>query len=367
MTPRERVLKAFKRLPGLPDRVPVQFDLCRQLADHFGKEMGIPVNYTENLYEDVTYRISANELRVAMGSDVVVTGASVSDNYRVIKDEQGCWLNEYKMKMRQGDIYVEVVDYPLAHAETKADIEAYQFPDPFAPGRYRDAENLVKKYKEDYLIFGDIEVTVFSLAHQLVGMEKLLIDMMMETEYAVPLFEACAEFQTQIGLQLIERGVDAIWFGDDFGTQTSLIIAPETFQSQLKPHYKRMVDRFKAAKPDIIPILHCDGAVAELLDDIRDIGFEVFNPVQPGVPGHLPLDMKTNFGDKFAFWGAIDQQDLLPNGSDEELEADIIEKISILGQNSGYMIAPAHIIQNDVSPERVLKFIELCKKHGNIY
>ena len=101
-----------------------------------------------------------------------------------------------------------------------------------------------------------------------------------------------------------------------------------------------------------------------MLDDIHEIGFEVFNPVQPGVPGHLPEDMKNNFGDKFAFWGAIDQQDLLPNGTDEELEKDIIEKISILGKDGGYMISPAHIIQNDVSPERVLTFIELCRKHG---
>lgn len=367
MKPRERVLKALKQMPGLPDRVPLQFELCRQLADHFGKEMGIPVNYTENLYEDVTYRISANELRVAMGSDVVVTGASVSDQYRIIKDEKGCWLNEYGMKMRQGDIYVEVVDYPLAYAETKQDIDNFKFPDPFAPGRYRDAEALIRKYHDDYLVIGDIEVTVFSLGHQLVGMEKLLIDMMMESEYVIPLFEACAEFQTQVGLQLIERGVDAIWYGDDFGTQTSLLLPPETFREQLKPIYKRMNDRFKAAKPDIIPILHCDGAVSELLDDIHDMGFEVFNPVQPGVPGHSPEEMKRNFGQKFAFWGAIDQQDLLPNGSDEALEKDIMEKINILGKGGGYMVSPAHIIQNDVSPQRVKKFIELCQKHSRIY
>jgi uroporphyrinogen decarboxylase len=260
---------------------------------------------------------------------------------------------------------VEVIEYPLANAETRADIENFQFPDPDAPGRYRDAEALVKKYKNDYLVIGDIEVTVFSLAHQLAGMEKLLVDMMMETEYVIPLFEACAEYQTQVGLRLIEKGVDAIWFGDDFGTQTSLILPPETFREQLKPHYKRMIDRFKEAKPDIIPILHCDGAVAELLDDIREMGFEVFNPVQPGVPGHLPQDMKERFGEKFAFWGAIDQQDLLPNGTDEDLEKDIIEKISILGKGGGYMISPAHILQNDVSPERVLKFIELSKRHGS--
>ena len=125
-----------------------------------------------------------------------------------------------------------------------------------------------------------------------------------------------------------------------------------------------MVDRFKAAKPDIIPILHCDGAVAELLDDIHEIGFEVFNPVQPNVPGHSPQEMKSRFGDKFSFWGAIDQQDLLPNGSDDELERDIVEKITVLGKGGGYMIAPAHIIQNDVSPARVKKFIELCFEHG---
>ena len=364
MKSRERVLKAFKRLPGLPDRVPVQFDLCRQLADHFEKEMGIPVHYTDNLYEDVTYRISANELRVAMGSDVVIVGASVSDKYKIEKEADGTWLNEYGMRMRQGSLYVEVVEYPLPHAQTKADIDAYSFPDPDAPGRYRDAKALVKKYHDDYLIIGDIEVTVFSLAHQLVGMEKLLIDMMMETEYVIPLFEACAEFQTQIGLRLIEKGADAIWFGDDFGTQTNLIIPQETFREQLKPIYKRMIDRFKVAKPDIIPILHCDGAVAELLDDIHEIGFEVFNPVQPNVPGHSPQEMKSRFGNKFSFWGAIDQQDLLPHGSDEELERDIIEKITILGEGGGYMIAPAHIIQNDVSPARVKKFIELCFKHG---
>ena len=351
-------------MPGLPDRIPVQFDLCRQLYDYFGEQYGIKVNYTDNLYEDVTYRISANELRVAMGSDVVITGASVSDNFRIDKGPDGTWLNEYKMRMRQGDIYVEVVDYPLSGAETAEDISNYSFPDPDAPGRFRDAEAVTQKFRNDFLIIGDIEVTVFSLAHQLVGMEKLLVDMMMETGYVIPLFEACAEFQTRIGLKLIEKGVDAIWFGDDFGTQVSLIIPPETFRDQLKPIYKRMIDRFKEAKPDIIPILHCDGAVAELLDDIREIGFEVFNPVQPGVPGHLPKDLKERFGGQFVFWGAIDQQDLMPKGTDEELENDIIEKISVLGKGGGYMIAPAHILQNDVSPERVLRFIELCKKHG---
>ena len=60
MKSRERVLRAFRRREGMPDRVPVQFDLCRQLLALCGTELGIPVRYTDNLYEDVTYRIGGN-------------------------------------------------------------------------------------------------------------------------------------------------------------------------------------------------------------------------------------------------------------------------------------------------------------------
>ncbi len=364
MKPRQRVLKAFRKLDGYPDRVPVQFELCRQLLDHFSEKLGIEAHYTNNLYEDVTYRISGNEIRTAMGCDVVTTGASTAADYKIEMDSNGTWLNEYKMRMRQGDIYVEVVDYPLADIQTAADVAAFSFPDPHAAGRYDDAETIVNKYKDDYFIIGDIEVTIFSLAQQLVGMEKLMMDMAMGAEYIEPLFKACTEFQTAIGLKLIELGVDAIWAGDDFGSQSGLLFSPQMFDELLRPHYLRMNNAFKAANPDIIPILHCDGAVSKLLDNIREIGYEVFNPVQPGVPGHGPRDLKDAFGDKFVFWGAIDQQELLPNGTDEQLEADIKEKIEILGKDRGYMISPAHIIQADVSAERVERFIELCIKHG---
>ena len=73
MKSRDRVLTALKRT-GVPDRVPVQFDLCRQLTDSFGEKYNIPVDYTTSYYEDVTYRISANDLRTRLGSDCVVVG-----------------------------------------------------------------------------------------------------------------------------------------------------------------------------------------------------------------------------------------------------------------------------------------------------
>lgn len=364
MNSRERVLRALKREEGFPDRVPVQFCLCQKLLEHYSRKLNIPISYTNNLYEDVTYRISGNEIRLALGSDIVVTGAGSKEGYEIAIGSDGTWTNEYGMRMKQGSIYVEIVEFPLAHAQTVEDIENYQIPDPYAKGRYDDAEKLVKKYGKDYLVFADIEVTIFSLAQQLLGMEKLLIDMAMGEEYVERLFIKCADFQTKIGVELIKRGVDAVWVGDDFGSQTNLLFSESMFKDLLKPLYKRMVETFRDTNPEIITIMHSDGAVRKLLNDIYDIGFEVFNPVQPGVPGHSPKELKEEFGEKLCFFGAIDQQELLPRGTDQELEQDIISKIQILGANRGYIIAPAHIIQSDVSPERVEKFIELCKLHG---
>ena len=115
---------------------------------------------------------------------------------------------------------------------------------------------MIQSYQNEYLIIGDIEVTIFSLAQQLVGMEKFLLDMATGAEYIEPLLRACTEFQTAIGLRLIAAGVDALWAGDDFGTQKGLLFSPAMFRRIMKPHYVRMNRAFREAKPDF-----CDSAL----------------------------------------------------------------------------------------------------------
>ena len=68
------------------------------------RKLGIPVRYTRNLYEDVSTRISGNEIRLALGSDVVVTGAAEADGFQQQTAADGTWLNEYGMRMRQGPV-----------------------------------------------------------------------------------------------------------------------------------------------------------------------------------------------------------------------------------------------------------------------
>jgi len=363
MNSKQRVSTALRRT-GLPDRVPLQFDLCHSLLEKFGAKYGVPVHYTPSYYEDVTYRLSGNELRLAMGSDCVIVGASLPRGYQHPVDAEGCPTNEFGMKMRQGPVYMEVIEHPLRAVEEPQQVADFPFPDPLADGRFDDAARYIAQYRADYFIVGDMELTMFDMMAQLVGLEKLLVDMASNKPYVPALIEKTKTFALAIGKKLAGLGVDGIWAGDDFGAQNGMLISPRMWRKYFKENYRQVYAELKAVNPDILILQHCDGAVAPILGDWIDVGLQVFNPVQPNVPGHEPEALKQQFGDRLSFWGAIDQQNLLPFGTPADIEADVKAKISVLGRGGGYMVAPAHVIQSDTPEENVEAFIAAVKKHG---
>ena len=357
MTSKERVKAALTR-SSIPDRTPLQFDLCRSLIDHFARELGIEAEYALSYYEDLTYRISANEIRITLGSDVCVVGGTVAEGFKPIPVENDVTLNEFGMKMKPTELYVEVVEPPLKDIDSTADIRSYPFPDPFAPGRFNAASQDVDRFGLDYFVIGDCELSLFELSWQLTGLETYLIALAGEEEWVERLNDRVEGWTLGLAEQLTDLKVDALWFGEDLGTQTSTLISPELWRERFKPRYKRMFDRIRGKHPDIILIMHSDGAVAPLLDDFIEIGVQVYNPVQPNVPHSDPTELKDRYGDRLAFFGGIDQQELLPAGDDQAIRREVTNRCRILGEGGGYLAAPAHIIQADVSPNAVKKMIE---------
>jgi uroporphyrinogen decarboxylase len=363
MNSKERVLKALRR-DETPDRVPIQFDLCRSLLEGFGQKYGLPVHYSPSYYEDLMYRTSGNELRIAMGSDCVVVGGGLPVGYSHPKTEDGCIVNEFGMKMRQGPLYMEVIECPFAYTASVDEVSKFPFPDPYAEGRFEDAKAYIEKYKNDYFIIGDVELTMFEMAWHMVGLEKFLSDMALNEAYIETLLDRCMEFSVGIGKQLVALGVDGIWTGDDFGAQNGMMISPRMWRNLFKPRFAEVFSELKSVNPDVLIMYHCDGAIAPILDDLIEIGLEVFNPVQPNVAGHDPEALKSRFGDRLSFWGAIDQQYLLPSGTTEEIEKDVADKIRILGAGGGYLCSPAHIVQADTSMRNLEAFISAAKMSG---
>jgi uroporphyrinogen decarboxylase len=364
MNSRERVLSAFRKKEENPDRVPVQFDLCRQHTESFGRKLGIEPDYALSYYEDLTYRISANEIRTRLGSDVVVVGGTVPNGYKPEIVHHDITRNEFGMHMKPTLLYVEVVQCPLEDAKTVSDIENYSFPDPYAKGRFDKAKRDIDRYGREYFLIGDVEISLFEMAWHLTGLEKYMVGMMCDEPWLELLNDRVEEWSTGLALQLVRAGVDAIWFGEDLGSQISTLISPEDWRIRFKSRHKRMIERLRMENPNLIVIMHSDGAVAPLLDDFIEIGVDVYNPVQPNVTGSDPKELKEKYGDKICFFGGIDQQSLLPSGDLKKIRAEIKERIRILGKDKGYLLAPAHILQPDVSTDTIEAMIKAAIEFG---
>jgi uroporphyrinogen decarboxylase len=364
MNSKERVLRAFRKKAGNPDRIPVQFDLCRYHTEAFGKKLGIEPDYALSYYEDLTYRISANEIRTRMGSDVVVVGGTVPAGYKpgIVRDD--ITLNEFGMHMKPTELYVEVVKCPLEKVMSVSDIENYSFPDPYALGRFDKAKRDVDRFGKEYFVMGDVEISLFEMAWHLTGLEKYMVGMLCDEPWLEPLNDRVEEWSTGLALQLVRAGVDAIWLGEDLGSQTSTLISPEDWRIRFKPRHRRMIEKLRSENPELVVIMHSDGAVAPLIDDFVEIGVDVYNPVQPNVPGSDPHELKERYGEKICFFGGIDQQSLLPSGDINNIRAEIRERISILGKGRGYLLAPAHILQPDVATGTIEAMIEAAIEFG---
>jgi uroporphyrinogen decarboxylase len=149
---------------------------------------------------------------------------------------------------------------------------------------------------------------------------------------------------------------------DDLATQKGLLMSPKTYRTLLKPFYKKYFD-FVKSKTEAKIFYHSCGNVAGLIDDLAEIGVEILNPVQVSALGDTAA-LKARYGDKVTFWGGIDTQHVLPNGTVAEVEAEVRTRIRDLGPRGGFVVGSVHNIQPDVPPQNILAMAEATRKFG---
>lgn len=357
MTPRERVLNTLKFRKT--DRPPVFATLTPQVAQALSNYLNLP--YEEPLDSLVSTRISHTELLIWLGNDCVGIAACAPDTHPTCTLPDGTIVNEWGMQFRNAGLYNEFSAFPLAHAQTVAEIEAFPFPDPSAPGRYDEARETVKKFGNQYAIVADLECSIYETAWYLTGLEKLLMDLMTDAEYVPVLLDRIAGINTEIGKELIGIGADIIWCGDDFGSQQSLIMDPNTWRKYFKPRIAKMFAEFRKVNPAIKIAWHSCGAIAPLIDDFIEIGLDILNPLQPLASGMDPEVLQAAYGNRLIFFGGIDVQQLLPNGTPQQIKQEVLRRRGIFGRNNGYLAAPAHNIQPDTPVENILAMYDAIK------
>jgi uroporphyrinogen decarboxylase len=104
---------------------------------------------------------------------------------------------------------------------------------------------------------------------------------------------------------------------------------------------------------------HCDGAISRLIPELVEMGISLLNPIQTNAKDMDPEVLKHSFGEHLSFHGGVDISNLLPKGSEEEVEAEVRRLVQVLGEGGGYILAPAHHIQADSRVENVLSMYQV--------
>jgi uroporphyrinogen-III decarboxylase len=204
--------------------------------------------------------------------------------------------------------------------------------------------------------------TIFELSWYLRGMDKLLIDMIDNSKFVNILMDKILEFYIPASKKIASLGVDIIWTGDDVGMQTGMLMSPDIFRKYIKERYRILISETKRSNKDIKIAFHSDGYLIPVIGDLIEVGVDILNPVQPKCMD--PKEIKGKFGEDLCFMGTIDEQEVLPFGTIEDLKKEIDLRLETVGYNGGLIIGPTHNVQNDTAMEKVEFLFNYIKEKG---
>ncbi len=282
-------------------------------------------------------------------------------------DEWGVKWREYDLG---GVIYREIAESPLQNASLD-DLENYPWwPDPLDPQRYAGLEREAARmfHETDFALVGCPAFnSLWERAYFLCGFARMLEGLLAEPEFVHAVFRKITDIikaSLDRYLTLVGPYIQVVKMGDDLGAQDNALMSPNTYRKVIKPYHQELFQFIKQRTAARV-FLHTCGAVYKLLPDLVDAGVEILNPVQVSAKDMDTQRLKVDFGDRLSFWGAIDTQHVLPNGSIEEVEGEVCRRIADLAPGGGFVVAPVHNVQADVPAENVLAMYRSARRLGH--
>ena len=345
MTPRERVLIAIDR--RTPDRVPLGFDAHQGLTERLFRHFG--VDHLLALYDK-------------LGID----GFSVFTTSYVYPQYAG--PPPPKLPNGQGTDFFGIGSQehpPLAFAQTVADLDRYRWPQ----ADWFDCSTVKARCRE---IKAQGRVTVggeggcgIQHAINLRGYAQALMDPVSDPELTHAYLQRMGDFfvaWNERWLGAAAGEFDIYRCGDELGSNTAMHCSPKVWREFYKPQLKRV---WAVAKRHGLKIwYHCCGCCRPALEDLVEIGVDLWDPVPGYVTGNDQAALKREFGGRLAFVGGVDEPNILVRGRRADVEREVRRCLDTLGPGGGYILAGSQVLTDDVPLENVLTMYETALKYG---
>lgn len=211
----------------------------------------------------------------------------------------------------------------------------------------------VENTPEDYARLGVMWSAHFQDACAAFGMENALMTMLESPEMFQAVIDRILDFYleaNEIFYRAAGDQLDAFLIGNDFGSQTDLMVGADAVREFVFPGTRKLIEQAHAHGYKVIH--HSCGAICSIVDDIAGLGADAIHPIQALATDMDAATLNERFGGRVSFCGGVDAQDLLVHGSPEAVR----EKVRELGTlfPTGLIISPSHeAILLDITPQNI--------------
>jgi uroporphyrinogen decarboxylase len=268
--------------------------------------------------------------------------------YRIFRSAYG---DEYAMAGHSRHIVK-----PLIPSMDEA--RGYRIPD---PGQVTG--ELVRAFAADgdMFVFGQIGGPVTILDESL-GMEEYMIAALESTDEIQCLSEKVMLFEAEKAKVLLDAGADAILVGDDIAFNAGPFLPPRVMRQVAYPLYRWLIGEIKRHR-DVRVLLHSDGRLTPIMDEIVACGFEGLHSLQPSA-GMDIAEIKRRYGDSLALIGNIDLDYVMTLASPAEVERIVKTTIDAAAPGGGYILSTCNALIDSVPPANALAMYETGRRYG---
>jgi len=216
----------------------------------------------------------------------------------------------------------------------------------------RHMEEVVRQDDHRHFVSASV-AELFQRMWHLRGYENVLVDLQEDCHEIYVLRDMLVEWNLKRIERWLETGlVDMIGLGDDWGTQTSLMVRPSMWRKVFKPAYERMVNAIHDG--GAYASFHTDGYTQEIIGDLIEIGFDELNPQMQLMDVE---QLGQSYGGKACFRADLDRQRILPWGTPDEVRSHVERMFNAFGRFAGGYVGYGQI-GPDVPLENVQAMLE---------
>ena len=250
----------------------------------------------------------------------------------------------------------------LMHAEgpirSMDDLERHPWPEPDAVD-YAPLDELATLLPEGMGIITGVG-GVFTRTWMLLGFEHMSLAVYDDPELIAAVFERVGRIQCEVLRRLVKKNrVFAVWYGDDLAYTEALIVSPEILRKHLFPWLEEMASIAHSASMPFI--MHSDGDLTVVLDDLLALGLDALHPIEPKAMDIREL--KRTYGGKLALIGNVDLN-VLGLGTPEETRQLVRELIRDIAPGGGFALSSSNSVTRYVKIENYRAMLRAASDFG---